>query len=82
MILVVCDFLNSSIADDDEILEDDNEECLSDDVDCVRSVERGQHVELRAEETEERADRDFQEGDEVEHSDVQDNLDKYLDWLG
>ena len=51
---------------------------MDDGVGCVSDVQRRPHVEARAVESEERADRDFQEGGEEEKSEIQGTLPKYV----
>ena len=64
---------------DAEVLDDDNQERLDDVVGCVRDVKRGPHEELRAEESEERADREFQEDEEGAEGDKNAHLHEHFE---
>ena len=53
------------------ILDKYNDESLDDVVGCVRSIERETHVKLGAADTEERADRDLEESNNVSQNSIE-----------
>lgn len=60
----------------EKVLDEGNKECLDDVVGCVRNVQRHPQVEVRVEESQERADTDLQTGDIVGEVEIENNLGK------